>query len=340
MTSLPTSRVPDPMEAPGLRWGVLGPGGIARSMAKAMRTHTRQRIVAVASRAQERAQEFADEVGAEGAYDDVAGVVENPDVDVVYVASTHNAHREHALAALRAGKPVLVEKSFTLNAGQARELAAAASEAGVAVVEAMWPRFGPRYDIVRQLLADGAVGDVRFVTADHSQSLRHVERLMRPELAGGAMLDLGVYPVSFAHLVAGTPREVHAYGTLTDTGVDETVAIHLGFGDAYAALTTTLAAAGAVSATVLGTEGRIELDQTSFYTPGPVRLVRTDGSVLESPPLEESDTGLAYEAAHVAQLVADGAIESPLLPVSETIAVMETLDAVRQQVGVVYPEER
>ncbi len=328
------------MEAPALRWGVVGPGGIARAMAHAMATWTRQRVVAVASRSLERAKAFADEVGAEHAYDDVVALCDDPQVDVVYVATTHQAHRDVALAAVAAGKPVLVEKAFTLDAAQAREVAAAARAAGTLVVEAMWPRFGPRYDVVRQLLDGGALGDVRYLVADHSQRLTHVPRLMRPELAGGAMLDLGVYPVSFAHLVLGPPDLVQATGTLTVTGVDETVAAWSRHGDAYASLTSSLAGRGPCTAVVVGTDARIELGGTSFYAPGTVRLVATGQTVLESdPPIVTGSDALAFEAAHVARLVADGAAESPLMPLAETVAVMETLDAVRAQVGVCYPEE-
>ncbi len=315
-------------------------------MARAMRSWTLQRIVAVSSRSQQRADEFASRYDVARTYASYEGLVEDPEVDAVYVATTHNAHHAAAMAAVEAGKAVLVEKSFTLNAAEAREIQAAAEANGVLVVEAMWPRFGPRFDIVRQLLADGVVGEVVGVQADHSQPLTHVKRLMELELAGGALLDLGIYPVSFASFALGTPTKVAAVGLIGATGVDESVAIHAaGYADhprAVAALTTTLLSRGPVSATILGTQGRIELDRTSFYAPGPVRLVRTDGTIVESPqqpPWMSNSDGLAHEAAHVAQLVADGATDSPLMPLAESVAIMATLDEVRRQIGLRYPQE-
>ncbi len=344
--SLPSPRTPAPDVAPGIRWGVVGPGGIANGMARAMRNWTRQRIVAVSSRSRDRADEFASRYNVARTYDSYEGLVEDPEVDAVYVATTHNAHHKPALAAIEAGKPVLVEKAFTLNAAEAREIQSAARANGVLVVEAMWPRFGPRYDIVRQLLADGAIGEIVGVQADHSQALTHAKRLMDPELAGGALLDLGVYPVSFASFALGTPTMIAAVGLIGETGVDESVAIHAaGYADhprAVASLTTTLLCRGSVAATILGTQGRIELDRTSFYAPGPVRVVRHDGSVVESPqqpPWMFGNDGLAFEAAHVAALVAEGANDAPLMPLAETVSIMATMDEVRAQIGLRYPGE-
>lgn len=344
LTTLPPARTPMPREAPGIRWGVVGPGGIANGMARAMRSWTQQRIVAVASRTPDRAAQFASRYGVARTYDSYEALANDPEVDAVYVATTHNAHHAPTLAAIAAGKPVLVEKAFTLNARQAREIAAAAAEKGVLVVEAMWPRFGPRFDVVRRLIADGAIGDVVGVHADHGQALTHVPRLMDLNSAGGALLDLGIYPVSFASFVLGTPRDVTAVGRIGQTGVDETVAIHTaGYSDrprALASLTTTLLCRTSVAATVIGTEGRIVLDTTSFYAPGPVRVVRHDGSLVESPAgLISGPDGLAYEAAHVANLVTQGADESPLMPLTESVAIMETLDEVRRQIGLRFPGE-
>ena len=344
ISSLPAARIPLPTEAAGLRWGVVGPGGIANGMARAMRGWSQQKIVAVGSRSQERADAYASRYGIERAYDSYEAVAEDPEVDIVYISTTHNHHHGPALAAIAAGKPVLIEKAFTLNAQQAREIRDAAQAAGLLVVEAMWPRFGARYDIVRQLLADGAIGDVIGVQADHSQALTHVPRLMDINAAGGAMLDLGIYPVSFASFVLGKPGTVSAVGVLGETGVDESVAIHLTDHEnarAVASLTTTLLCRGTVAATILGTEGRIELDSTSFYAPGPVRLVTSDGTRIEAPTgVVAAGDGLAYEAAHMATLVRDGATDSPLMPLEETVSVMETMDEIRRQIGLVYPEER
>lgn len=342
--ALPLSRVPDPVAAPPMRWGIIAPGGIAWAFTRALQRHTRQRVMAVGSRSLERAQSFADEHGIKRAHGSYARLVTDPDVDIVYVAAPHSEHHALALLAIEAGKHVLVEKAFTRNAVEARELVAAASQRGVALMEAMWARFLPRTDIVRRLLSDGELGEIETVIADHGQwfAVNPSSRLFDPKLAGGALLDLGIYPVSYACFVLGLPTRVTARGTLTETGVDRQLSIVLdGFasGSAQAVLNTTLAAKTPTTATISGSLARIELDG-DFYVPGPVRLVSRDGEVLTSgPPPIYGHEGLCYEAAHFAQLIADGATESPLLPLSETVAIMEVLDAVRAQVGVVYPGE-
>lgn len=343
--SLPQPRTPDPADAPPLNWGILAPGGIAGAFLGAARKATRQRFVAVGSRSTERAQEFAARNDVPKAYGSYAELVADPEVQAVYVASPHSAHHELALLAIEAGKHVLVEKSFTQNAAQARGLVAAAQAADVTLMEAMWTRFLPRTDVVRQLLADGVLGELETVLADHGQALTHVQRMMDPKLAGGALLDLGIYPVSWAAFALGLPTRVRAFGELTETGVDRQETIILdGFADrphAQAVLHTTLAARTPCAGSISGTAGRVELGQTSFYSPGPVRLVagKEAGELYWPGDDRVGGQGLCHEAAHFAQLVADGQRESPLLPLTETVAIMELLDEVRAQLGVHYPGE-
>jgi predicted dehydrogenase len=340
--SLPNSRVPDPAEAPPLRWGILAPGWIARAFATALRASTRQQIVAVGSRSLERAKEFAAEFDVPVAYGSYEQLVADPKVQAIYVASPHSEHAEQALLAIKAGKHVLVEKAFTRNAAEARKVVNAAREHGVGLMEAMWTRFLPRTDIVRQLLADGVLGELETFIGDHGQSLEHVARMMRPELAGGALLDLGIYPVSYSFFALGRPGRIRATGELTATGVDRQLSIT--FGDyqnhphAQAMVNTTLAAKTPTTVSISGTGARIELDG-DFYTPGQVRLVSPSGEVLVSPPdVMVAHEGLAYEAAHFAQLIVDGFTESPQLPLAETVAIMEVLDEVRHELGVRFPK--
>jgi len=321
----------------------MAPGGIARQFAAAVRQSTRQQIVAVGSRSRERAVGFAADFGIEAAYGSYEQLVGDPKVQAVYVASPHSEHLKQALMAIRAGKHVLVEKAFARNASEARRLVDASVEHGVALMEAMWTRFLPRTDIVRQLLADGALGEVETFIGDHGQSLEHVDRLLRPELAGGALLDLGIYPVSYSFFALGRPGKVRAVGERTPTGVDRQASIT--FGDypehphAQAMVNTTLAAKTPTTVAICGTLGRVELDG-DFYTPGRVRLVGPSGDVMVSPTdAMVGHQGLAYEAAHFAQLVADGFTESPQLPLAETVAIIEVLDEVRHQLGVRYPKE-
>ena len=267
----------------------------------------------------------------------------DPEVQAVYVASPHQAHHELALLAIEAGKHVLVEKAFTRDAAQARELVAAAQAAEVTLMEAMWTRFLPRTDVVRQLLADGVLGELETLLADHGQSLTHVPRLVDPELAGGALLDLGVYPVSWAAFALGLPGRVRAFGELTEAGVDRQETIILdGFAahpHAQAVLHTTLAARTPSTASLSGTAARVELGGSTFYSPGPVRLAAGNDAVEWAGDGVTGHHGMRYEAAHFAQLVADGQLESPLLPLAETVAIMELMDEVRAQLGVRYPGE-
>ncbi len=344
-TVLPESRVPDPASAPPLNWGILAPGYIAHKFTSALHLSTRQKVVAVGSRTAERARAFADEYGIPGAYGSYAQLVADPAVQIVYVASPHSEHAAQALLAIEAGKHVLVEKSFTRNAREARRVVDAARRQGVAVMEAMWMRFLPHTDVVRQLLADGVLGELETVVADHGQRLdpNEVPRLHDPRIAGGALLDLGIYPVSFASFVLGRPGAILASAELTPTGVDRQVsAVFTRFADhphAQALVNCTLAARTPTTATISGREARIELVDV-FYQPNRVRLVGRSGvTIVGEAPTLSGHYGLAHEAAHFAQLVADGFTESPQLPLDETVAIMEVLDQIRGQVKVRYPGE-
>lgn len=341
ISSLPVSRVPDPAKAPPLRWGILGPGTIARTFAGALLKHSRQQLVAVGSSSPERGQQFAREFGIPRVHRSYESLVADPEVDVVYVATPHSHHREQALLAISAGKHVLVEKAFTRNAIEAREVAVAADAAGVVALEAMWSRFLPGTDVLRQVLSAGTVGEIVSVTADHGQLIGpgDARRLHDPALAGGALLDLGIYPLSFASLVLGPPETVSATGRLTTSGVDEQVRAVLTAGPAEAVLTTTLAEHTANTATVVGTRARVDLPG-DFYTPVPLTVTTTDDTVLTAGPGPiHGHEGLVYQAAHLAQLVADGTTDSPLLPIEETIGILTTADEIRRQVGVTYPGE-
>lgn len=337
--SLPASRIPDPRTAPPLRWGVLAPGGIAHQFAVAVQKHSQQELVAVGSRSLGRAEAFADEFGIQRRHDSYEALVADDAVDAVYVASPHSHHAEHALLAIDAGKHVLIEKAFTQTAVQARQVVDAARNAGVTCMEAMWTRFLPHVDVLRQLLENGALGDIEVMTADHGQYFDFDPefRLFNPALAGGAMLDLGVYPVSFASFVLGTPSRVHAVGTRAATGVDRQVSMVLeGFDNhpsAHAVLNTTLAAKTPTTASISGSRARIEIPG-DFYTPQRLHLIRRDDSSERSPePSIYGHDGLAYEAAHFAQLVADGRRESPLIPLDESIAIVQTMEEALSQVS-------
>ncbi|MDR0627638.1 MAG: Gfo/Idh/MocA family oxidoreductase [Bifidobacteriaceae bacterium] len=344
MRSLPASRVPDPADAPQLRWGIAAPGGIAHLFAQAVLAHTKQKLVAVGSRSIQRAERFALRYGVDRAYGSYAELMADPGVQAVYVAAPHSEHKWLTLLALEAGKPVLVEKAFARNATEASEMITAAQRAGLTLMEGMWTNCLPRFDILRQLLADGLLGQLRLVHADHGHRVpTAARRLFDPELAGGALLDIGVYPVAFANFVLGAPRRITTTGHLTDSGVDaqETMLFsdfpeHAG---AEAVLSSSMVTATPNVANICGSAGRIELD-SRFYAPGQVRLVQPDGSAQTStPPQMCLHQGLCYEAAHFAELVVSGRPESPLLPLAGSLAIMRQLDEIREQLGVRYPGE-
>ncbi|MDC7120360.1 Gfo/Idh/MocA family oxidoreductase [Cellulomonas fimi] len=333
------ARTEDPRTAPPIRWGILGAGGIAAAFADAVREHTRAQLVAVGSRHRDRAERFATAHGIPTTHVGYRQLVEDPQVDAIYVATPHSEHREHALLAIRAGKHVLVEKSFTRNVGEAQEIFAAAREAGVFVMEAMWTRFLPHVAALHQVIDAGEIGEIVNLSADHGQAFAFdpASRLFAPELAGGALLDLGVYPVSFAHDFLGVPDAVHAVGALTETGVDGQVSIVLSYGErAQATLSTTLWSRTPTVALISGTEGNIQV-AGSFYRPTSFRVQRTDGRVWSFD--QPGSKGLQFEAAEVARRVAAGEVESPRLTWDDTLAVMATMDEVRRQIGVTYPGE-
>ena len=334
--------VPEPRDAPPLRWGIIAPGGIAHKFAAAVHDFTAGRVVAVGSRDGGRAEAFAAEHGIPRSYAGYERLVSDEEVDAVYVASPHSRHREHALLAIEAGKPVLVEKALARNGSEVEDIFAAAQRRGVFAMEAMWTRHLPHIAWVRERIASGAIGEVVTLTADHGQALDLPadHRLKNPELAGGAILDLGVYPVSFTVDLLGAPTEVRALGRLTETGVDGHVSMVLGYGPrTIAQVDTTLWTKTPTTAVVSGTEGSIEIDG-DFYGPGLVRLRRPDPARTV---VEEWDgsapNGFQFEAAEVARCVATGHLVSERMSWDSSRIVMAVMDEARRQVGVVYPGE-
>jgi predicted dehydrogenase len=334
--------IPDPASAPGLRWGIIAPGGIANKFADAVHQFTAGRVVAVSSRDEGRARAFAERHGIPRAYAGYEALGADTEVDAVYVASPHSAHRDHAVAMAQAGKHVLIEKALARNEAEVEEIFDATRAAGVFAMEAMWTRHLPHIAAVRRWIADGRIGTVVTVAADHGQSLDlgPEHRLKAPELAGGALLDLGVYPVAFILDLLGAPTSVVAVGHRTETGVDASVAMTLGYPDpVFAQAACTLKVKTPTTAVVCGTGGRIELDG-DFYSGTVARLIGP-GKVREV--VEEFDgrvtNGFQFEIAEVARCVAAGQLESERMRWEDSRAVMRVLDEARRQVGVRYPGE-
>jgi predicted dehydrogenase len=332
--------VPDPMTAPSVRWGILGTGGAAHAFAAALRSGTRSILSAVGSRSFESAEVFAHDLGIESAHSSYQELVNDPQVDVVYVATPHSEHREHALLAIQAGKHVLVEKSFARNIAEATEVFEAAKAAGVFVMEGMWTRFLPHVIGLHDVIARGDIGEIVNITADCGQYIFYdpSHRHYNPDLAGGALLEFGVYPVAFAHDFLGVPDAITAVGALTPNGVDGQVSVVLSYGEqAQAVLSTTLWSTTPAIAAISGTGGRIEVTGP-FYTSDATYSVHP----MTARPFAFSATyqrGMRYEIAEVARCIADGRTESERMSHQATLDVIATMDEIRRQVGVVYPGE-
>lgn len=323
-----------------LRWGILGTGGIARLFTADLNT-AGLTVAAVGSRTQASADAFAAEFGIPAAHGSYEALAADPDVDVIYISTPHPFHAEGTALALEHGKHVLVEKPFTLNAEEAERVVALAARKGLVVLEAMWTRWLPHMVRVRELIASGLLGDVRTLIADHTQKLPAdpAHRIQAPELGGGALLDLGIYPVSFAWDLFGQPTAVHAISSPTPTGVDRQTAIILGFeGGRQAVLHTQLDVRGPNTAVILGTEARIEIDAV-WYTPTSFRVIDNANNVLESYTSEVAGRGMQYQAIALEQMVAAGETSTEVLPPAESIGIMATLDEVRRQIGLRYPSE-
>ncbi len=324
----------------GLRWGVLAPGGIARSFARAAAS-AGITIVAAGSRREESARAYADEFGIPRAYGSYDELVADPEVDIVYIASPHSHHREQALLALAAGKHVLIEKPLTLTAAEAEQIQDAATAGGLLAMEAMWTRYLPHMIRIREIIAAGTLGEVRTLIADHTQSLPSdpTHRLNDLSLGGGALLDLGIYPVSFAVGILGPVETVAAAGHLGATGADTEVAISLTHrGGGVSSLVTSSRAVGPNVAHIIGTEARIEIDRI-WYTPTSFRVIAHDGTELEHFDSPTSPGGLSYQARYAEECVAQGRRDSELLPLDESVEIMRLLDEIRRQIGVRYPQE-
>lgn len=321
-------------------WGILGTGGIAQAFVDDLSRAEGHKVVAVGSRSINNAQRFASTIAEATAYGAYGDLVADKDIDAIYVATPHPMHEEHSLLAMNAGKPVLCEKPFAMSAKQAQTMIDASRTNGVALLEAMWTRYLPHIAKVRTILSSGVLGQIQTIEADHGQRLadQGIDRLVDPNLGGGALLDLGIYPISFAHLVLGSPAHITARAVMTDRGVDaQTSAIFDYNNGAQAIINTTMIAQTPCRAVVSGLLGRLELDRT-FYNPSSMRVVLFDGTTTQYPN-SYSGHGLREQAIEMARVVRDGLLESPLMPHHETISVMNSMDEIRRQIKLTYPFE-
>jgi predicted dehydrogenase len=323
-----------------IRWGILGAGGIAATVGSDIAASTGNTVAAVAARDGDRAAAFAARHGVPRSYGSYQALVHDPDLDVIYIATTHAQHHEHALLALRAGKPVLVEKAFTLNAQQAREVVAEARVRQLFCMEAMWMRFNPLIRQAVEIVRSGRIGDVHGVRADLSRRFDYDPRGRLFDLAagGGALLDLGVYPVALTWLFLGRPDTLHATGRLSPTGSDLIAALQWGYTDGrFAQVQCSAAGDSPYGALVSGSAGWVRLENR-LHHPSAITIHTADGDeVVPEVPL--IGNGYRRQIAEVERCLRDGLLESPLVPLEETVAIMEVLDDARRQLGVHYPAD-
>lgn len=319
-----------------VRWGVLATGKIAEHFAADLALVPDAELCAVASRSHETARAFADRHGAARAYGSYPELAADPDVDVIYVATPHGRHVEDVLCCLEHDKPVLCEKSLTLNARQAETLVAEARSRKVFLAEAMWMRCNPRIRRLRRLVEQGACGEVRQVRADLGFVLppEPAARLTDPALGASALLDVGIYPLTFAHLLLGEPDDVAATGVLSERGVDLNGAASLRYaGGAIASVSWTQTAWSDATASIAGPDGRIEVPSRMHMPPSFSHVSGWETHTYADPVIGR---GLAHEIVEVGDCLRAGRTESDLLPLDETVAIMRVMDRIREQLGVRY----
>jgi len=314
------------------KWGILGTGNIAHRFAKGLSVISDAELIAVGSRSSERADKFASEFHIPHRHGSYFGLANDPDVDVVYVATPHPFHREHSILCLRAGKAVLCEKPLAINAQEAREMVECARESGQFLMEAMWTRFLPVIVKVREWLADGAIGEVRMLTADFGfrSGWNPEGRLLNPKLAGGALLDVGIYTVAMASMVfSGPPSRIVSMVHVGETGVDEQSAMILGY-DAgqLALLSCAVRTSTPQEARIMGTEGSIHIPNFWHATSAKLYAAGKDAAQVDMP---FEGNGYNYEAVEVMRCLRAGKLESDIMPLDESLSIMATMDQIRAQ---------
>ena len=320
-----------------LKWAIMGPGDISVAFLNDLRL-AGMHLEAVGSRSLDRAESYAKKHSISSAYGSYEELVADPHVDIVYIATTNNAHFANAKLALSSGKHVLLEKPFTLDAAQAMELVGISRSNNVFLMEAMWTRFLPNHSVLFEKLDQGLIGTPLYLFADHNQNLpKHShQRLYDPALGGGSLLDLGVYPISLAHRLFGKPSRIQASAALMDGNIDESVgAIFEYSGGRQALLHSSIRAAGPVKAFILGDAGRIEMEK-SFYEHSTFTAFDLEDNVLFEYEGNIEGRGMQYQALEVERCVTAGLNESPTMSLDETVQIMEVMDQIRSLTGIEY----
>lgn len=323
-----------------MRIGIMGAGNIAGTMAKTVNGMKGVALYAIASRTKEKAEVFAKQYGVKKAYGSYEEMLQDDKVDLVYIATPHSEHRDNAMLCIKYKKPVLCEKAFTANAKQAKEVLAYAEQEKVFITEAIWTRYMPMVDMIKEVLEQGMIGRPMFLSANLSYPLEHVQRMSDPALAGGSLLDLGVYPINFASIFFGTNiAKVSSFCTYTETGVDRQETITIQYGDGkVASLTASQCCVGDRKGIIQGTAGFIVIENINNYESFTVYDSNRKKVLHKKAP--KQITGYEYEVSACMQALKRGALECPQMPHQETIRVMEFMDSLRKEWGVVYPFEK
>ena len=323
-----------------MRIGLMGAGNIAGMMAKTVKGMKDVTLYAIASRTQEKAEEFAKKYGVKKAYGSYEAMLEDKKVDLVYIATPHSEHYDNAMLCIRHKKPVLCEKAFTANAAQAKEVLDFAKKEGVFITEAIWTRYMPMAGMIKDVLSQGLIGRPRMLSANLSYALEHIQRMYDPELAGGSLLDLGVYPINFASIFFGTKIEkVSSFCTYTETGVDKQETITIQYMDGkVASLTASMCCAGDRKGIIQGTDGYMVIENINNYQSFAVFDNNHRKILYKKAP--KQITGYEYEVAACMRALKKGALECSEMPHAETIRIMEFMDELRKEWGVVYPFEK
>lgn len=324
-----------------IRWGIIGTGNIAKQFARGLAVLPEAKLVAVGSRTKASAEAFGEMFDVPRRHISYENLAQDSEVDAVYIGTPHPLHRENSLLCLEAGKAVLCEKPFAINVAEAEEVINLARQKQLFLMEAMWTRFLPVLVRVRELLASQVIGQVRMLMADFGFRAQFdpQHRLFNPELGGGALLDVGVYPVSLASMVFGPPTRITGLAHLGPTGVDEQAAIVLGYGDGQIAiLSASITTSTPQEAILVGTEGRIKI-HSPWWKPTKLTLSASgQGDDLIEMPF--TGNGYNYEAIEVMNCLRAGKLESDVMPLDQTLSIMQTLDNIRAQWGLRYPMEK
>lgn len=326
-----------------VKLGIIGAGGIAAVMSKTVRRmnetgNKKIQLYGIASRTMEKAEQFAEKNGVLRAYGSYDGLIFDPEIDLVYVAVPHSHHYEITKRCLKQGKAVLVEKAFTVNAAEARELISLAGQKRLFLAEAIWTRYQPMRRIIQETIASGIVGEPKMLAANLGKPISEVERIRSPKLAGGVLLDLGVYALNFAEMVFGRPESVSAACSKNDLGVDMNDTYTLTFADGkiavlYASVEALLDGDGVI----YGTKGYIRV--RNINNPEAVFVYDRDRELIKNIEAPKKLTGYEYEVEEAVDALESGLTECASMPLAETLHIMELMDEIRGQLGIRYPSE-